>query len=260
MQRAVDGYERSLRFCEPTRLTAWDPVQRRRVWQVPHSSEMHGGTLATAGGLVFHGTGGDATLAAYRATDGELLWEAVAPTAVIAAPISYAVNGEQYVAVAIGAGGSAGLNFARVAYENAGYVAAFKLGGRARLPARKPRAEGEVAAPAPSASAEQVARGHTLYHRWCMFCHGIGTKSGGLLPDLRFARREVFDQWQEIVISGVRAERGMPSFADALSREDAEAIRAYVITQAHRRPSWLEAGASWLYDQGACIPASWVAD
>ncbi len=260
MQRAADGYERSLRFCEPTRLTAWDPVQRRRVWQVAHSSEMHGGTLATAGGLVFHGTGGDATLAAYRATDGELLWEAQAPSAVIAAPISYAVKGEQYVAVEIGAGGSAGMNFSRIAYENAGYVAAFKLGGSAKLPPRVPRSERAMDPPAATAPVEAVARGHALYHQWCMFCHGIGTKSGGLLPDLRRAQRATFAQWQDIVIGGVRADRGMPSFAGSLSREDADAIRAYVIAQAHRPESLLERGASWLSSAGACVPAAWIAD
>ncbi|HEY8120602.1 MAG TPA: PQQ-dependent dehydrogenase, methanol/ethanol family [Myxococcota bacterium] len=260
MQRAIDGFERSLRLCAPTRLTAWDPVKRERVWRVEHTGEMHGGVLATAGNLVFHGTGSDATLAAYRATDGELLWEAVAPTAVMAAPISYAVGGEQYVAVEIGAGGSAGMNFAQIPYENAGYVAAFKLGGKAKLPARKPRALHTVEAPEPSAPPKAVAQGQVLYHQWCMFCHGIGTKSGGLLPDLRFATRETFAHWQEIVIGGVRAERGMPSFAGSISREDAEAIRAYVVSQAHRRESWLEQGAAWLYSKGACVPASWLAD
>jgi mono/diheme cytochrome c family protein len=95
-----------------------------------------------------------------------------------------------------------------------------------------------------------------------MFCHGIGVKSGGLLPDLRRAPRDVYapTRWQAIVISGVRADRGMPSFAGSLSREDAEAIRAYVISQAQRRKSVLEQGAAWLYDVGTCVPASWVAD
>ncbi len=262
MQRTIDGFERSLRFCAPTRLDAWDPVARKRVWRKPHGSEMHGGTLATAGGLVFHATGGDAALVAYRATDGERLWKVKAPTAVIASPISYAVNGEQYVAVAIGAGGSAGMNFAAIPWENAGYVAAFKLGGTAKLPPRRPRPEPKVEAPAPTAPAATVAAGHELYHRWCMFCHGIGVKSGGLLPDLRHAKRDVYapTRWQEIVISGVRAERGMPSFAGSLSREDAEAIRAYVISQAHRPKSLLEQGAAWLYDSGSCVPARWLAD
>ncbi len=260
MQRAIDGYERSLRFCSPTQLTAWDPVKRLRVWQVAHTSEMHGGALATAGNLVFHGTGGDSTLAAYRATDGELLWEAQAPTAVMAAPITYAVGGEQYVAVAIGAGGSAGLNFSTLAYENAGFVAAFKLGGKAQLPVRIPRTLRAVEAPGPSAPAATAARGQSLYHQWCMFCHGIGTKSGGLLPDLRFSARVTFDQWQDIVLGGVRAGNGMPSFAGSLSRDDVDAIRAYVIAQANRPESWLEWGARGLSGAGACIPAAWIAD
>ena len=259
MQRAVDGYERSLRFCSPTQLTAWDPVKRERVWRVPHASEMHGGTLATAGNLVFHGSG-DATLAAYRATDGKLLWEAEAPTAVMAAPVTYAVRGEQFVAVAIGAGGSAGMNFTQLAYENAGFVVAFKLGGTAVLPPRRPRVARPIEAPVTSETPAVVARGQTLYHQWCMFCHGIGTRSGGLLPDLRFASRATFENWQEIVIGGTRAEHGMASFADSLSREDADAIRAYVIAQANRRESLLESGAAWLYRNGACVPASWLAD
>ena len=262
MQKMIDGYERSLRFCAPTRLTAWDPVARKRVWSTPQESEMHGGALATAGGLVFHATGGDATLAAHNAATGEVLWRAKAPTAVIASPITYAVGGEQYVAVAIGAGGSAGLNFSRVPWENAGYVAAFKLGGTAKLPPRRPQPPRTVEAPAEEASAATLTAGHKLYHQWCMFCHGIGVKSGGLLPDLRFGKRDVYakTRWQEIVISGVRADRGMPSFAGSLSREDAEAIRAYVISQAHRRESFLEQGAAWLYESGTCVPARWLAD
>jgi mono/diheme cytochrome c family protein len=88
----------------------------------------------------------------------------------------------------------------------------------------------------------------------------MGTKSGGLLPDLRFATRETFSSWQDIVIAGTRAGRGMPSFADSLTREDADAIRAYVIAQAHREESWLESGARWLSQAGACVPAGWLAD
>jgi hypothetical protein len=33
-----------------------------------------------------------------------------------------------------------------------------------------------------------------------------------------------------------------------------------VIAQAHREPSWLESAAVWLYDQGVCVPAAWLAD
>jgi PQQ-dependent dehydrogenase (methanol/ethanol family) len=259
MQSSIDGYERALRFCAPTQLIAWDPVKQRQVWRVEHASEVHGGVLATGGNLVFHGSG-DARLVAYRATDGERLWRAKTPAAVMAEPISYAVGGEQYIAVAIGAGGSAGLNFTQLDYANAGYVAAFKLGGKATLPAKLPKPARHVEAPPLEAPPATVARGRALYHEWCMFCHGIGTKSGGLLPDLRYAPSATFASWQEIVIGGTRASRGMASFADVLSREDADAIRAYVIAQAHRQETFSETMAAWFYQHGACLPARWVAD
>jgi mono/diheme cytochrome c family protein len=117
-----------------------------------------------------------------------------------------------------------------------------------------------VDAPPLDASPAAVARGQELYARHCMRCHGIGTKSGGLLPDLRFASREVHAQWRAIVIDGLRSERGMASFADVLTPDDAEAIHAYVIAQALRRPSLAERAAAWLVEKGACIPAAWVAD
>ncbi len=259
LAQSLDGFERSLRFCEPTALTAWDPVKQQRVWQVTHRSEVNGGALATAGGLVFHGSG-DGELAAYRATDGAELWRAQVGIGVMAPPISYAVSGEQYVAVTVGVGGSAGLNMTEIDYENAGYVIAWKLGGKAALPEVKRRAPGVVRVPPDGAPAETVQRGWDAYAQHCFRCHGLNTKSGGVLPDLRYASRETHARWNDIVLGGIRAGRGMPSFADVLAPADAAAIESYVIAQAHREPSWLESAARWLYQQGVCAPASWIAD
>jgi quinohemoprotein ethanol dehydrogenase len=259
LARSLDGFERSLRFCSPTALTAWDPVAGREVWRVTHRSEVNGGALATAGNLVFHGSG-DGALVAYRATDGSKLWEAPIGIAVMAPPISYRVQGEQYVAVTVGIGGSAGLNLASFDYQNAGYVIAWKLGGTARLPAALPRAAGRVTVPRADASPERIAEGQSLYAQHCFRCHGMGTKSGGLLPDLRFATRETHAQWNDIVLGGIRADRGMASFADVIGPAEAEAIRAFVLAQAHREPTWLESAAAWLTARGACLPAAWVAD
>jgi quinohemoprotein ethanol dehydrogenase len=259
LARSLDGFERSLRFCSPTALTAWDPVAQRKVWQVSHRSEVNGGALATAGNLVFHGSG-DGALAAYRANDGVMLWEAPVGIAVIAPPISYRVNGEQYVAVSVGMGGSAGLNLTEFDYQNAGYVIAWKLGGKASLPVVEKRPPGRVQVPMTDVSAGRIAEGQALYSQHCFRCHGVGTKSGGMLPDLRFSSRETHARWNDIVLGGIRADRGMASFADVLAPADAEAIQAYVIAQAHREPSRLESAARWLYEQGVCLPARWVAD
>ena len=259
LARSLDGFERSLRFCDPTGLTAWDPALQRKVWQVSHRSEVNGGALATAGDLVFHGSG-DGALAAYRANDGAKLWEAAVGIAVMAPPISYRVNGEQYVTVSVGMGGSAGLNMTEFDYQNAGYVIAWKLGGKASLPVVEKRPPGRVQVPMTDASAERIAEGQALYSQHCFRCHGMGTKSGGVLPDLRHASSDTHARWNDIVLGGIRADRGMASFADVIGPKGAEAIQAYVITQAHRAPTWLEGAAYWLTQQGACLPASWVAD
>jgi quinohemoprotein ethanol dehydrogenase len=145
-------------------------------------------------------------------------------------------------------------------YRNAGYVIAWKLGGSAALPAVEKRPPGVVSVAATDAPPGRVARGQALYSEHCFRCHGIGTKSGGLLPDLRFSSGEVHARWNDIVLGGIRADRGMASFADLLTPADAEAIHAYVIAQAHRQPGWLERAAEWLVEQGACVPAAWTAN
>jgi quinohemoprotein ethanol dehydrogenase len=259
MASSIAGFERSIRFCSPTRLTAWDPVAQRQVWQVAHDSEVNGGALATAGNLVFHGSG-DGALVAYRATDGVALWEAPVGIAVMAPPISYRTGGEQYVAVSVGMGGSAGLNMTEFDYQNAGYVIAWKLGGKAELPKVVKRPPGVVQVAPTGASPERVARGQALYGEHCFRCHGIGTKSGGLLPDLRYSSRETHARWNDIVLGGIRADRGMASFADVLAPADAAAVQAYVIAQAHHEPTWLERAADWLVAQGACVPAALAVD
>jgi quinohemoprotein ethanol dehydrogenase len=259
MAASLAGFERTIRFCSPTQLTAWDPVAQRAVWQVAHDSEVNGGALATAGNLVFHGSG-DGALAAYRATDGAPLWEAKIGIAVMAPPISYRVGGEQYLAVSVGVGGSAGLNLTTFDYQNAGYVIAWKLGGKAALPAVAKRSPGAVTVAPTDAPPERIARGQALYGEHCFRCHGIGTKSGGLLPDLRFSSRETHARWNDIVLGGIRADRGMASFADVLTPDDAAAIQAYVIAQAHHQPTWLERAADWLVERGACVPAALAVD
>jgi PQQ-dependent dehydrogenase (methanol/ethanol family) len=258
MQADIDGFERSLVFCEPTHLTAWDPVAQRRVWRVAHDKLIVGGVLATAGNLVFQGLG-TGHLAAFRATDGERLWSSHTRIPPMAAPISYAIDGEQYVAVLVGAGGAAGLNFEVLEYENPGHVLAYKLGGKAALPHIAKLARPAPDPPPLRASPETVEQGRKLYGTYCFRCHGVGTQSGGLLPDLRRSSRAVHKQWRDIVLGGLRQSRGMASFAGVLDAADADAIQAYVIAQALREPTLLESSARWL-SKRICLPAAWIAN
>jgi quinohemoprotein ethanol dehydrogenase len=215
-------------------LLAWDPVAQREVWRAQHALPWNGGTLATGGNLVFQGTA-DGRFVAYRATDGAKLWEAPAGTGVIAAPVTYLVDGEQQVSVLAGWGGVFGLiggDAASAAGANSsGRLLTFKLGAKAVLPQREsPRRE---PTPLPlTASADVVLRGNHLFHTWCSACHGIGAVGGGVISDLRYLPAETHGAFPDIVLRGTLVGKGMPSFAQWLEEEDVEAIRAYVLARA----------------------------
>jgi len=177
---------------------------------------------------------------------------------IMAPPITYSVDGTQYVAVVAGLGGAHGGHFTKFVNANEGQVLALKLGGKASLPKSKPRVPGKVEAPAQAASSETIDHGRSLYARMCISCHGGGAESSGLRPDLRFSKREVHDSWSDIVLGGTKQGGGMASFADQLTRADSDAIHAYVISRAHHRPSALERLARWVGGY-ACIPADWMA-
>ena len=258
LMASYEGYERALRWCDPTHITAWDPVARRQVWRVVNDTTVPGGLLSTASDLLFQGRS-DGALVAYDARTGERLWQARTPAGVMAPPVTYTVGGEQYVAVLAGIGGSHGTHFTRLEIGNEGQLLAFKRGGRAPMPPSVPRVPAAVDAPRLDLGAEAVARGRELYADHCMRCHGTGAKSSGMLPDLRLASREVHESWNEIVLGGIRQQRGMASFADQLSPEDARAIQAYVVERAHGASDLREQLADW-FGRNACIPVSWMVD
>ena len=104
-----------------------------------------------------------------------------------------------------------------------------------------------------------IDRGRERYANLCFSCHGTGVVSSGLYPDLRHAAPAVHAQWDAIVRGGLRTPEGMPSFADQLSAEDAEAIRAYVLHRAWHEPTLAERALE-LFVDNACIPTSWATD
>jgi quinohemoprotein ethanol dehydrogenase len=85
-------------------LVAWDPVKQRAAWRASYPVVEGGGVLTTAANLVFQGRA-DGILAAYRATDGKQVWQFDAGTGIMAPPVTYMVDGVQYVSVMAGWGG-----------------------------------------------------------------------------------------------------------------------------------------------------------
>jgi len=223
-QEAELAVRPDLQFEDRGAMMGWDPVARRPAWRVVSAGNaVDGGTLATAGGLVFAG-GGQGELIAYRADNGERVWSFTAHTGVAAGPASYAVDGEQYIAVAAGRG-------LQPYYQpNYSRLLAFKLGGSVQLPPPVPYSEPELDPPPSTAAPAVIAKGAEVYGRLCIQCHGNRL---GTFPDLRrsptLASQALFDA---VVLDGVRTTNGMVSFAGELENADTVAARAYLVTLA----------------------------
>ena len=244
------------------KLVAWDPARRERRWAVDYPMPMNGGVLSTAGGLVFQGTA-TGELAAYDAGSGARFWAHKTGSSIQAAPVSYRVGGEQYVAVAVGhTGGLGNLIPTRSTGPDAWgppRVLAYKLDASVELQLPEPRRVPVPRPPSRTASAAQVERGARLFQESCETCHGargIGVgerRLDGAIPDLRYMPPEVHAEWHGIVLGGNRRLLGMLSFAGSLNAEDSEALHAFVIEQAWKAyEKSLTRAARQLLPKGQC--------
>jgi PQQ-dependent dehydrogenase (methanol/ethanol family) len=220
-------------------LLAWDPVQRKEAWRAPLGAGRSGGALSTAGGLVFAGSS-DNQFVAYRADNGTKLWSGDTQTGTMAGPVSYEVDGEQYVAVVAGfrqTGNYYAPNYSR--------LLVFKLGATGKLPEAVPFPDPVLNPPAAFGSTQVLAQGEQVYGRFCSTCHGSDGLSRGMFPDLRYSPALNTDAaFRQVVIDGVRSQNGMVSFAKALKTEEVEAVRAYLVGQANDAKSVAEAAAA----------------
>ncbi len=219
-------------------LIAYDPIAQKERWRVPVGSEdfAGGGVLTTAGNLVVQGTS-SGRLFVYRADTGHKLAEIETGTAIMAAPVSYEIDGEQYIAVIVGLGGAVASVYPRESaarrYENYGRLLAFKLGGGA-VPLPKPREKGTTPEPPslPTYSEALADRGAGLFGRLCADCHGgRGDERLSAYPDLYRLSAATHAEFDEIVRGGKLASAGMASFADVASVEDVTAIHAYLVRE-----------------------------
>ena len=230
------------------RLLAWDPKTQSEAWRVEHSGPWNGGTLTTAGNLVFQGTA-DGKLVAFTADKGEALWEFPTQTGVVAPAMTYEIDGEQYISVNAGWGGAYALVFGEFvqaeSMPNVSRVLTFKLGADGKLPPVNWRPTVAFNPPQRTAEADVEEKGFALYQDICMGCHGLNAVSGLLVPDLRGSGwLHDADGWDKVVREGLLANNGMASFADYLDREQSEAIRAYIIREAWRGKALADEKAS----------------
>ncbi|MGQ3101614.1 MAG: PQQ-dependent dehydrogenase, methanol/ethanol family [Sphingopyxis solisilvae] len=224
------------------RLVAFDPRSGKVAWSVDHPAAWNGGTMTTAGNLVFQGTS-LGRFRAYAADTGKQLLDLDMQSGIVSAPSTFRVNGVQYVAFQTSKGGAFPL-VAGVAggatrkIPNIPRLVVLKIGGTAKLPA--PTATTTLAwnPPPQFGTPAQVAAGKASFGRYCIVCHGDSAIGNGFTPDLRVSGTLAnADAWKSVVIDGALKDRGMVSFAKVLTPQDAEAVRAYVI----ERSNWTKA-------------------
>jgi quinohemoprotein ethanol dehydrogenase len=236
-------------------LKAWDPRTNKAVWQAKQPGLFAGGTLTTAGGLVFIGQAtGD--LAAYDASSGDKVWHFNCGRPISASPISYEVDGAQYIAVLVGWGGDPAVEGSmsnpgglRMTYRDGGRgLFVFALDGKASEPVHPVAKVVPIDIPEFHPDDDKVKRGEHLFDNNCNYCHGTDALSGGQAPDLRAsplaADRKTLGQ---IVLGGALQLQGMPKYPD-FSDDDVDALYHYIRWRARKDLACLRrAGAD-----GAC--------
>jgi len=235
------------------KLIAWDPIGETARWSVDEQIAVNGGALSTAGNLVFQGQG-TGEFAAYAADSGKKQWSIQTKSAIESIPVTFSVNGEQYVITSVGWGSGSRL-FAPArtmatpeSKRGPNRLYAFKLGGNVPFPTPHIEVPPVPQPPELKASADTIRKGEKLYVSfYCEGCHSPGIDGSGAwvedgaIPDLRYAPPEVHKDWYTIVLGGSHWPKGMPGLADPpkfafpkahMTVAEADAVHAYVLSQA----------------------------
>ena len=219
------------------RLLAWDPVKQKEAWHVDYLGPWNGGTVTTAGNIVVQGNA-TGEFGVYRADNGKKLWSTNTQSPVIGAPVTYSVDGEQYIAALSGWGGGFPL-LQGPGVDQSGNTRAisrllvYKLGGTASLPPVTPLWEHTPPIPADTADAATLKAGYAGFTQFCSICHGNLGIAGGVLPDLRKSSFLPVQAFSTIIRQGLLQSNGMANFGDVLDGPAVEAIRAFLIHRAH---------------------------
>jgi quinohemoprotein ethanol dehydrogenase len=213
------------------RLKAWDPVAGTARWTSEALAFLSGGVLV-AGDTVFLGSS-DGYFYAYDSVTGAQLLKLPVGTAILAAPITYKLDGVQYIAVMAGMGGPQAISFqpgtAAHRYVNSERLVVFKLDGtEVPLPPLRTAVASEPIPAKIDAAPATILLGQTLFDEHCRVCHMKGG-ADGMYPNLWNMPPGTVDAFEGIVGGGAYRYAGMANFSDVLSAADIAALKAFIV-------------------------------
>lgn len=218
-------YEDSLAGRNFGKLIAWNPVKQKEEWSVWQKSSWNAGVLTTDD-LVFQGNA-EGVFSAFDASTGDKVWSYPLETGIVASPITYEVDGVQYVSILVGWGGVMGIWSKFTEQINPGTLYTFALGKHESIPDFPDVPEKLLVKLDFQATQEQINNGGKLFGQYCGKCHG-----GGIIPDLTYSRTEIFESFQQIVGEGILLGLGMPNYGDRLKENEINDIKNYILSQA----------------------------
>ncbi len=211
-------------------LSAWDPKNQREKWRIPLPHTHNGGVLTTGGNLVFQGRA-DGEFSAYHAETGEPLWSFDAQNGIHTHPISYTVDGKQYISLLVGWRASTwdGQTRRWPYRTQKRRLLTFTLDGQSALPESALQNDDPILDDIDFVVDEELAsHGRAMYHSVCSVCHGAGLRADGAAPDLTRSSIPLdTNALKAVVLEGALVNRGMGRF-EHWNERDVEAVQHYI--------------------------------
>lgn len=215
------------------KLIAWDPVQNKEVWSKVEKTVWNSGVLTTSD-LVFQGNA-EGDFNALDARTGQVLWTKNLGTGIVAPPITYLVDGVQYVTIAVGWGGASGIANRNTEQINPGTVYTFAIGKNTAMPVFEKQAKKEYLTLPVEITEAQVEKGGNLFGKYCSACHNLNAGNpGGNIPNLTYSHPDIMSAFHQIVGDGIFLPKGMPKFKGRLSDVDISNIKGYILSSAKK--------------------------
>jgi quinohemoprotein ethanol dehydrogenase len=215
------------------KLIAWDPVQNKEVWSKIEKTTWNSGVLTTSD-LVFQGNA-EGDFNAMDARTGQVLWTKNLGTGIVAPPITYSVDGVQYVTIAVGWGGVQGQSSRNTEQINPGTVYTFAIGKNTAMPVFEKQPKKEYLTLPVEVAEAQIDKGGNLFGKYCSACHTLSAGNpGGNIPNLTYSHPDIMGAFHQIVGDGIFLPKGMPKFGGRLSNEDISNIKGYILATAKK--------------------------